>query len=67
MANPTLKGPEMTALLEALFGRTTAITSNGCVFCGQPATDFRDQVSLSEYKISGLCQQCQDKTFGENE
>lgn len=25
---------------------------------------FRDELSLKEYKISGMCQQCQDKIFG---
>ena len=26
--------------------------------------NFRDKLSLKEYYISGLCQQCQDKVFG---
>lgn len=25
---------------------------------------FRDELSKKEYKISGLCQECQDKIFG---
>ena len=25
--------------------------------------DFRDDLSRKEYSISGLCQECQDKTF----
>lgn len=25
--------------------------------------DFRDVLSVEEYRISGLCQDCQDKTF----
>jgi hypothetical protein len=25
---------------------------------------FRNEKSLREFKISGLCQKCQDKTFG---
>ena len=25
---------------------------------------FKDSLSLREYKISGLCQTCQDKIFG---
>jgi len=49
-----------------LFGRsrTLAIAGKACVSCGKLATDFRDVVSAREYGISGLCQCCQDKTFG---
>lgn len=37
-----------------------------CPFCGCDTTNmkFRDKLSEKEYKISGLCQKCQDKTFG---
>lgn len=38
-----------------------------CPCCGtqiNPATDFRDPLSLREYQISGLCQECQDSVFG---
>lgn len=35
-----------------------------CVFgCGP--VSFRDALSKKEYSISGMCQQCQDKVFGE--
>ena len=32
--------------------------------CAGPATQFRDDLSRTEYGISGLCQTCQDKVFG---
>ena len=37
-----------------------------CVFCGEEIKieDFKDQLSIKEYGISGLCQKCQDETFG---
>jgi len=37
-----------------------------CPFCKQKVkeTDFRDKFSKKEFKISGLCQACQDKVFG---
>jgi len=37
-----------------------------CPFCKKPikGEDFRDELSRKEYKISGLCQECQDKMFG---
>jgi hypothetical protein len=27
-------------------------------------TDFRDELSKREHKISGMCQECQDLVFG---
>ena len=40
----------------ALFGRsrTLAIAGGGCVKCGQPAVDFRDELSRKEFGISGF-------------
>lgn len=37
-----------------------------CPFCGCDTTNvkFRDKLSEKEFKISGLCQKCQDETFG---
>ena len=50
------------------FGRspTEAKEKRVCVTCGKPIKmeDFKDQLSIKEYKISGLCQKCQDDTFG---
>lgn len=54
------------------FGWTT------CPTCGKPPTDtgqsgwglvfqFRDRLSAREYGISGMCQECQDGTFGDSE
>ncbi len=54
----------MTDMLEGLFGRTTAIVSDTCVSCNKPATEFTDAVSEREFAISGMCQKCQDETFG---
>ncbi|RAP48940.1 MAG: hypothetical protein BZ138_08540 [Methanosphaera sp. rholeuAM270] len=39
-----------------------------CPFCGKlinPDEEFRDQLSVKEYHISGLCQKCQDEVFKE--
>lgn len=38
-----------------------------CPFCGVGVTehDFRDQLSVKEFRISGLCQRCQNEMFGE--
>jgi hypothetical protein len=37
-----------------------------CPFCKQHVClgSFRDNLSVKEYRISGLCQSCQDGVFG---
>lgn len=68
MAEPAEKAPQIEGFLEENFGRTTAITNDRCLpaptGCGGPATEFRDELSRREYRISGLCQNCQDTVFG---
>jgi hypothetical protein len=41
------------------------IAVDKCVFCGCDVTEksFRDERSKREYKISGICQKCQDTIF----
>ena len=37
-----------------------------CLMCGKEidvSTEFKDNLSIKEYFISGLCQSCQDKAF----
>ena len=45
-----------------------AVEQNKCPFCQKNIVikDFKDPLSLREFEISGLCQECQDKTFGED-
>lgn len=70
MAEPSEKSEGMTRFLEQTFGRTTAITNDRCLpaptGCGGPATEFKDELSRREYRISGLCQKCQDEVFGKD-
>jgi hypothetical protein len=40
------------------------IAQGKCPFCEKEITEFRDELSKKEWEISGLCQLCQDKTFG---
>lgn len=71
MAKPTTKSAEIDRALYRLFGtpRVDCIESDVCVpspvGCGGPATEFDDELSRKEYSISGLCQKCQNKVFGE--
>ncbi len=35
-----------------------------CPTCGKAIGEFRNDLSTKEFKISGMCQQCQDDVFG---
>ena len=57
----------------SMFGRsiTEALEKKICVMCASSVYDveedkwgFRDNLSLVEYQISGVCQACQDPIFG---
>ena len=45
----------------------SAVEAGLCPFCQKEvkAEDFRDELSRREFKISGICQKCQDDVFGE--
>jgi hypothetical protein len=68
MAYPSEKAPEVERLINSLnplgVRRVDQIIANKCSWCGNPATDFRNDLSRKEYTISGFCQSCQDSTFG---
>lgn len=66
MAIPTEKSSAIGALLDSISGtnREHQILNDLCTWCKGPAKEFRDSISKREYAISGLCQKCQDETFG---
>ena len=45
-----------------------AVEGGQCPFCKKPVSNdsFRDALSLKEFRISGLCQVCQDEVFKED-
>ena len=54
-------------LLELGMTETINQLSNGnCPICKKQINieDFKDTLSIKEFTISGLCQECQDKIFG---
>ena len=54
---------------KARFGDAVdAVEAKKCPFCAKPIndSDFKNDVSRREYEISGICQKCQDKTFGKD-
>lgn len=58
-----------SALLEQVAGVHTADaqTQGICGWCKQPVTGFKDEISKREYRISSMCQSCQDQAFVEPE
>ena len=68
MARPTLKHPDIDALLTSLTGRSrvNSIKSDVCVF-GENGKEhsmvFTDDLSEKEYTNSAMCQTCQDSVF----
>ncbi len=44
------------------------VEAGKCPFCGLPVfmEEFRNELSKKEFKISGLCQSCQDNFFGKD-
>ena len=51
------------SLIDLLKNRKKTIEERVCVSCGHEAVNFKDELSSKEYKISGLCQTCQDQLF----
>lgn len=65
---PSKKTGPIEDFLEKMAGRTTAIKSNRCIpepiGCGRIIDPENwDTLTVKEYTISGLCQQCQNRVF----
>ena len=57
-------------IIEKLFPDAIKRMEEGkCPTCGHAIVpeEFKDELSVKEYRISGMCQSCQDKTFGGGE
>lgn len=53
---------------DSLFpNRRVAIHADICAICSNAASEFKDDLSRREYRISGLCQACQDSVFGSDD
>lgn len=59
------KSPEMVELLKRLAPNACTF-GESCPTCGKPISYFRNEISRREFKISGMCQKCQDNVFGED-
>jgi len=69
IARPTEKDESIDSFISDTLGfdRRGAVSSNTCATCGCDVSldSFKDELSLKEYHISGMCQKCQDDFFGE--
>jgi len=65
---PSEKAPELDAFITSLLGinRKESIQNKICPCCEASIErdSFKDEISLKEFHISGLCQDCQDSVFG---
>lgn len=65
---PTEKNPKIDEFLKSGLGidRMRAVRSNYCALCGSDvlAGSLIDEESRREFRISGMCQECQDEMFG---
>ena len=65
--NPSEKSEAIDHAITAIFGinRKESIESKKCVMCPEEVDldSFKDEISLKEFHISGMCQTCQDKFF----
>ena len=51
--------------VDKLFPKEAAMkTMRLCPTCGEGVGTFRNAISEKEYRISGMCQECQDSVFG---
>ncbi len=57
----TEKSPEISKVMQLLAGRGRVVGQ--CTTCENEDFELRDQLSEREYKISGMCQSCQDGVF----
>lgn len=58
---------EKYPIIRKLFPKEIRRIDKGrCPFCNKEINkeEFRNEISLKEFKISGLCQKCQDDFFG---
>jgi hypothetical protein len=66
MVESTEKAPDIDNLLHRLFkvDRVSCVEANECTLCPATNVTFRDALSVKEYRISGMCQGCQDRVWG---
>lgn len=68
MTDNELPKPQLSEIAKKMFPQSQdRIDAGTCPLCKAKIngeSDFKDPASIKEYEISGMCQSCQDKTFG---
>ncbi len=54
---------KMITELDYQYRYHSAKAKGTCILCGKRAVLFKSASSQMEYRVSGLCQECQDKHF----
>lgn len=69
--NPVDVKRAFVSLGELRRAKHQALDSYHCVRrpmgCGKAITGFRDALSVRDYEITGLCQECQDRVYKEED
>ena len=52
---------------QELYNKALYAAVGRCPFCTEPVGEFKDELSLQEFKVTGLCQSCQDGFYEEEE
>ena len=64
---PTEKSYDLDHAITAIFGidRRASVEHKRCATCSTDVEldSFKDELSLKEFHISGMCQSCQDEIF----
>lgn len=65
---PKAKDRPFTRIAAVILGGNEydRLMNEKCPTCGSNEKSFRDALSEKEHTLSGMCQQCQDDTFGVN-
>ena len=68
MTDKELQKPKLNPIAKKMFPSAQSQVNEGrCPICGNKINgpdDFKDELSIKEYSISGMCMKCQDSTFG---
>lgn len=66
---PTIKAQGIENALTDMVGKSRQDLMNDkeCATCDNPNLTFRNDLSAKKYRISTMCQDCQDKVFGMEE
>lgn len=55
---------KFTKIAANMIGGRASLDAGKCPTCDGEITEFRNEISKKEFSLSGMCQKCQDRTFG---